>query len=120
MSIALDMNEQLIINIVDNKDVVDAFTFACLVALVACRPDGVLDLDLEDQHQEFDGDFVGSVTGSYSFTDPDGNKHFVRWVADEDGYRVIESNAVPATLDGVQANGEQGSFVSLEDLEDDD
>ncbi|XP_076028427.1 uncharacterized protein LOC143017523 [Oratosquilla oratoria] len=97
-----------------------AFVFVCFAALVACRPDGVLDLDLEDQHVEFDGDFVGSITGSYSFTDPDGNTHFVKWVADEDGYRVIESNAVPATLDGVQANGAQGSFVSLEDLEDDD
>ncbi|XP_066956158.1 uncharacterized protein [Macrobrachium rosenbergii] len=89
-----------------------------MAALVLSRPDGVLDIDLGDilLSQEIAED--SSVTGSYTWTDPEGNQHFVKYVADDDGYRVLESNVVPATVDGVRANGEQGSFVSLEDLDD--
>ncbi|XP_064104123.1 larval cuticle protein 16/17-like [Macrobrachium nipponense] len=87
-------------------------------ALVLARPDSVLDVDLEDILLDQDIAEDSTVTGSYTWTDPDGNQHFVKYVADEDGYRVLESNVVPATADGVRANGEQGSFVSLEDLDD--
>ncbi|XP_068214676.1 uncharacterized protein [Palaemon carinicauda] len=92
--------------------------FFGMVAMVVARPDSVLDVDLEDILMDQDIAEDSSVTGSYTWTDPDGNQHFVKYVADDDGYRVIESNVVPATADGVRANGEQGSFVSLEDLDD--
>lgn len=52
------------------------------------------------------------------WTDDDGNTHFVKYIADEDGYRVLESNVVPADGTGVRADGRQGAFVSFE--EDDD
>ncbi|XP_045597212.1 larval cuticle protein 2-like [Procambarus clarkii] len=87
-----------------------------VVALVAARPDTLLDLD--DIHHDLDIADDSSVSGSYSWTSPDGNQHFVKYVADEDGYRIVESNVVPATAEGTKADGSQGSFVSLEDLED--
>ncbi|XP_068214679.1 uncharacterized protein [Palaemon carinicauda] len=90
-----------------------------LAAMALARPDNVLSVDLDDIHLDQDIDDDAVITGSYSWTDPDGNEHFVKYVADDDGYRVLESNVVPATADGVRANGEQGSFVSLEDLDDD-
>ncbi|XP_068214678.1 uncharacterized protein [Palaemon carinicauda] len=89
------------------------------MAMVAPRPDNVLNVELEDILMDQDIADDSSITGSYSWTDPDGNQHFVKYVADDDGYRVLESNVVPATADGVRANGEQGSFVSLEDLDND-
>merc|ERR1719312_1511240 len=89
-----------------------------LVAVVAADGDRVLDISLEDLgiHQDVADD--GVVTGQYSFTDPEGNTHFVRYVADDDGFRVLESNAVPASLDGIRADGNQGSFTSFESDED--
>ncbi|XP_066956100.1 uncharacterized protein [Macrobrachium rosenbergii] len=89
-----------------------------MVAMVYARPDSVLDIDLEDILMDQDIAEDSTVTGSYTWTDPEGNQHFVKYVADDDGFRVLESNVVPATADGVRANGEQGSFVSLEDLDD--
>ena len=38
----------------------------------------------------------------------------MKYVADELGYRVIESNAVPETSDGVKADGNQGAFSGEE------
>ncbi|XP_068214668.1 uncharacterized protein [Palaemon carinicauda] len=90
-----------------------------MVAMVYARPDNVVNVALEDILLDQDIAEDSTVTGTYSWTDPDGNEHFVKYVADDDGYRVLESNVVPATADGVRANGEQGSFVSLEDLDDD-
>ncbi|XP_066956382.1 uncharacterized protein [Macrobrachium rosenbergii] len=86
--------------------------------LVLARPDNVLNIELDDIILDQDIAEDSTVTGSYTWTDPEGNQHFVKYVADDDGYRVLESNVVPATVDGVRANGEQGSFVSLEDLDD--
>ncbi|XP_064104134.1 uncharacterized protein LOC135213983 [Macrobrachium nipponense] len=91
---------------------------AALATLALARPDNVLNIDLDDIHLDQDIAEDSTITGSYTWTDPDGNQHFVKYVADDDGYRVLESNVVPATVDGVRANGEQGSFVSLEDLDD--
>nr|XP_045597213.1 uncharacterized protein LOC123757534 [Procambarus clarkii] len=87
-----------------------------VVALVAARPD----VDLDDSHQVQDIDDDNTITGSYRWTSPEGVEYFVKYIADEDGYRVLESNAVPATADGVRADGAQGSFVSSEDDDDDD
>ncbi|KAK3881734.1 hypothetical protein Pcinc_013848 [Petrolisthes cinctipes] len=93
-----------------------------LVALVAARPESVLDMDLEDIHQDLDIDEDNVFHGEYRWTSPEGNEYFVKYVADEDGYRVLESNAVPITDGGVAANGAQGSFSSDsdEDYDDDD
>merc|ERR1712228_48897 len=87
-----------------------------LVALAVARPDNIVDVD--DIAIEHDVDDDGVITGSYTFTDPDGNQQFVKYVADEDGYRILESNVVPAPLDNVRADGNQGSFTSLESDED--
>ncbi|KAK8720880.1 hypothetical protein OTU49_013037, partial [Cherax quadricarinatus] len=87
-----------------------------LVALVVARPDTLLDLDDIQHDQSIDDDTV--FTGSYSWTSPEGVKYFVKYIADDDGYRVLESNAVPATADGVSANGAQGSFRSSEEFDD--
>ncbi|XP_064104173.1 uncharacterized protein LOC135214002 [Macrobrachium nipponense] len=86
-----------------------------VAALTFARPDSVLDLDLDDIHHDQDIDDDQVITGTYSWTSPEGSEFFVRYVADEDGYRVLESNAVPVSDDGVRANGQQGSFDSDED-----
>uniref|UniRef100_A0A0P4VW62 Uncharacterized protein n=1 Tax=Scylla olivacea TaxID=85551 RepID=A0A0P4VW62_SCYOL len=86
-----------------------------LVALVAARPDSVFDLDLDDIHQDMDISDGATITGTYRWRSPEGDEYFVRYIADEDGYRVLESNAVPVTADGTPANGAQGSFSSEED-----
>ncbi|XP_064101943.1 uncharacterized protein LOC135212460 [Macrobrachium nipponense] len=95
------------------------FSLFVLLGLVAtvtlARPDSVLDLDLDDIHHEQNIDDDQVITGSYSWTSPEGVEFFVRYVADEDGYRVLESNAVPVSAFGVRANGQQGSFDSDED-----
>ncbi|XP_037781228.1 uncharacterized protein LOC119577746 [Penaeus monodon] len=85
-----------------------------LVALAAARPDSVLDLDLDDFHHDQDvEDEV--VTGTYSWTSPEGVEFFVRYIADDDGFRILESNAVP-DVGGVRADGQQGSFLSSEEI----
>merc|ERR1711908_132097 len=64
--------------------------------------------------QEIDDD-GDSITGTYKWEDPLGNTHFVTYVADEDGYRVVDSDVIPATVDGVRADGNQGATNSGED-----
>merc|ERR1739838_564521 len=64
--------------------------------------------------QEIDDD-GDSITGTYKWEDPLGNTHFVTYVADEDGYRVVDSDVVPATVAGVRADGNQGASNSGED-----
>ncbi|XP_076028397.1 larval cuticle protein 2-like [Oratosquilla oratoria] len=86
-----------------------------LAAFVACRPDEVIDIELDDQHHEAEGDFGDEVTGSFSWISPEGIEHFVKYVADEHGYRVVESNAVPVSGAGVRADGGQVPLDSLED-----
>ena len=41
---------------------------------------------------------------------PEGEEFVVKYIADERGYRVLESNAVPTNADGLRANGEQGDL----------
>ncbi|XP_063589686.1 cuticular protein 47Eg-like [Penaeus indicus] len=85
-----------------------------LVAVAAARPGSVVDLDFDDFH--VDQDITNRVVqGTYSWTSPKGDKFFVKYIADNNGYRVVESNAVPVT-NGVAADGNQGSFDSFEDI----
>merc|ERR1712058_93094 len=82
---------------------------AVAIVTAAPRPD---DDDDHSHVSEIDGD---TVRGTYRWTDDDGNDFYVSYVADEDGYRIVESNAVPVTRDGVAANGHQGAFESYEE-----
>ncbi|XP_042885197.1 cuticular protein 47Eg-like [Penaeus japonicus] len=92
-----------------------ALALLALVAVAAARPDKVFELDLDDFHHDQDVSNQ-NIQGTYSWTSPEGDKFFIKYIADGDGYRIVESNAVPIT-DGVAADGNQGSFVSLEDLD---
>ncbi|XP_068214682.1 cuticle protein CP575-like [Palaemon carinicauda] len=87
-----------------------------LVALAAARPDEVLDFEGDDAEHEQEGSPGNSVTGEYTWESPEGIEYVVRYIADDKGYRVLESNAVPSA-GGVMAGGEQ---ADLEGDEDDD
>ncbi|XP_071534560.1 uncharacterized protein [Panulirus ornatus] len=89
-----------------------------LAALVAARPDSIVDFDLDDLHQDMDIADDTSITGSYTWTSPEGVEFFVNYIADDDGFRVLDTNAVPVSGAGVKADGTQGSFVSSEELDD--
>ncbi|XP_068214660.1 uncharacterized protein [Palaemon carinicauda] len=93
------------------------FVLFGLATLAMARPFSVFDFDLDDIHQDQDFD-DHVITGSYSWVAPGGTRYFVRYIADDDGYRVLESNAVPATAFGIRANGQQGSFFSSEEFDD--
>ncbi|XP_042872980.1 larval cuticle protein 2-like [Penaeus japonicus] len=81
-----------------------------IVAIVVARPDTVLDFEGEEHQHLQDGSAGNKVEGSYSWTSPEGQEFYVKYVADEDGYRVLESNAVPVSHGGVYADGNQGAF----------
>ncbi|KAG7170538.1 Cuticle protein 16.8-like 3 [Homarus americanus] len=89
-----------------------------LSALVAARPDSVFDFDMDDMHHDQSIDDDNTFTGSYSFMTPEGIQYFIKYVADDDGFRIVESNAVPISNAGVRADGNQGSFTSSEELPD--
>ncbi|CAL4078454.1 unnamed protein product, partial [Meganyctiphanes norvegica] len=86
-----------------------------MAALVAAAP--VFEFEGEDANHEQDGSPGEAVEGSYSWTSPEGIEFYVRYVADADGYRIVESNAVPINHDGVAADGNQGAFGSYEEEE---
>ena len=48
---------------------------------------------------------------SSSWMSPDGQEFFVRYIADAEGYRVVESNAVPVSSYGMMADGYQATRV---------
>merc|ERR1712055_344732 len=98
----------------DRTTITMKFTIALLFALLAAvAAESVVDISLEDIGIDTDIE-DGVHTRQYSFTDPEGNTHFVKYIADEHGFRVRESNVVPSTLDAVRADGNQGSFTSVE------
>lgn len=49
---------------------------------------------------------------SCSWRSPEGQEYFVTYMADEDGFRIMDSNAVPESAAGVKADGTQGSFAA--------
>ncbi|XP_042872988.1 uncharacterized protein LOC122253763 [Penaeus japonicus] len=84
------------------------------LSLVLGRPQTVLDFEGDDHEHTQEGEAGRDVGGEYSWTSPEGENFKVVYVADEDGYRVVESNAVPVNADGIAADGNQGSFTSEE------
>ncbi|XP_071534583.1 uncharacterized protein [Panulirus ornatus] len=85
-----------------------------LVALVASRPDTILDFEGDEHQHTQTGEAGDQVEGYYSWTSPEGVEFYVKYVADEDGYRVLESNAIPISSYGARADGNQGSFADYE------
>ncbi|XP_037780971.1 uncharacterized protein LOC119577432 [Penaeus monodon] len=85
------------------------FVVLAVAVLAAARPE-ILDFEGEDHQHQQEGDAGDHVEGSYSWTSPEGEEFHVTYVADEDGYRVLESNAVPVNHDGMAADGKQGAF----------
>ncbi|CAL4191459.1 unnamed protein product, partial [Meganyctiphanes norvegica] len=51
-----------------------------------------------------------AVTGEYSWESPEGITFVVKYIADELGYRVVESNAIPVNSDGLRSDGTQGDL----------
>ncbi|XP_076028405.1 uncharacterized protein LOC143017502 [Oratosquilla oratoria] len=114
-SVIIDVHDTRIQNMNTSDNIRSAhLVLLGMAALVACRPDGFLDISLEDIHHEAAGAGGQTVTGSYSWISPDGTEYFVKYVADKFGYRVVESNAIPVSGTGVRANGRQVLFDSPE------
>nr|XP_053650594.1 uncharacterized protein LOC128701073 isoform X1 [Cherax quadricarinatus] len=90
-----------------------------LVALAAARPNEVFDFEGDDAEHEQEGAPGHSVTGEYKWESPEGIEFVVKYIADEKGYRVLESNAVPSS-NGVSADGEQADLEGDEDDDGDD
>merc|ERR1712106_928609 len=89
--------------------------FLGMVAIVAAAPYEVFNFVGENSEQVQVGEPGVRVEGSYSYVTPEGNMIYVRYIADELGYRIVESNALPVGLDGIAADGNQGAFGSYED-----
>ncbi|KAF2364147.1 Insect cuticle protein [Trinorchestia longiramus] len=81
-----------------------------LGAVVIAQAGDVIDLELDDFDHNQDGAAGQSVTGQYSWTSPEGDNFVVQYVADEKGFRILNSNAVPVDSDGVRADGGQGDL----------
>ena len=52
---------------------------------------------------------------SFRWESPEGREFIVRYIADEKGFRVLESNAVPVNADGLRADGAQGDLDGSEE-----
>ncbi|KAL7632672.1 UNVERIFIED_CONTAM: hypothetical protein RMT77_016997 [Armadillidium vulgare] len=93
-----------------------------LISLAFSLPRNVfrIDNDVFRMEQDIDDDDSGIITGSYSWTSPNGKEFFIRYIADDDGFRVLDSNAIPVSPHGVKADGSQGSFLDFSDEDDDD
>merc|ERR1712198_659814 len=89
-----------------------------MVVLGMSLADPVLDFSVDAEGPESEeihhshkqeGTTGNAVTGEYSWESPEGVTFLVRYIADDKGFRVVESNAVP-TANGLIANGEQGDL----------
>ncbi|XP_071534849.1 uncharacterized protein [Panulirus ornatus] len=90
-----------------------------LVALAAARPEDIFDFEGDDAEHEQEGVAGHSVTGEYKWESPEGIEFVVKYIADDKGYRVLESNAVPSS-NGVPANGDQADLDGDDDDDFDD
>merc|ERR1719315_277085 len=87
-----------------------------LVAVAVARPDTILDFEVDTETRvdvnhahEQEGEAGHSVTGEYTWESPEGITFVVKYIADELGYRVLESNAVPSG-NGLRSDGNQGDL----------
>ncbi|XP_068214469.1 uncharacterized protein [Palaemon carinicauda] len=74
----------------------------CLVALAAARPSDIVDFELDNHEQEQEGQPGRAVEGEYSWVAPDGNEYYVKYVADHNGYRIVDDNVVPEAPENEQ------------------
>ncbi|KAK8383114.1 hypothetical protein O3P69_011557 [Scylla paramamosain] len=67
-----------------------------LASLVAARPSNdIFDFEGDNAEHEQEGVAGKSVTGEYKWESPEGLEFEVKYIADDKGYRILESNAVP-------------------------
>merc|ERR1711970_934953 len=114
-------------NLVNMKVQVIFLVSLVVVSLSMANPVPVLDFTVDSAGSESEeihhshkqeGQTGTAVTGEYSWQSPEGTTFVVRYIADDKGFRVIESNAIP-TAHGLRANGEQGDLdgdISDEEL----
>jgi len=88
--------------------------FLGLVASSVARPRTVYRFQGDNAEHWLEGAPGISVTGFYSWMSPEGLEFYVKYKADENGYRILESNAIPVNYQGVAADGNQVSNVPLE------
>ncbi|XP_045114122.1 uncharacterized protein LOC123506250 [Portunus trituberculatus] len=82
-------------------------TVVVMVVVVHGEDEVVVRYDTPDQHHFQNGKAGKHVTGVYGWTSPEGYHFLVRYIADLEGYRVTESNAVPVNAAGTLADGRQ-------------
>ncbi|XP_064102171.1 uncharacterized protein LOC135212557 [Macrobrachium nipponense] len=81
-----------------------------LIVFTVTVTSSIVDFETKNQMQVQDGVPGENVDGTYFWISPENYAFLVRYVADEKGYRVVESNAVPINADGVAADGSQGAM----------
>ncbi|KAA0201321.1 Cuticle Protein CPR RR Uncl [Hyalella azteca] len=74
-----------------------------LAAFVAARPNDILDFESDQGEHEQEGVAGSAVEGEYKWTSPDGEEHYVKYVADRNGYRVLDTDALPSAPEPVEA-----------------
>ncbi|KAK8382879.1 hypothetical protein O3P69_011440 [Scylla paramamosain] len=80
-------------------------------ALGEARPsDTVFNYEGQDHKHYQKGETGRKVEGYYSWFSPEGQEFYVKYVADELGYRVLESNALPVSSWGATPDGHQGNL----------
>ncbi|CAL4135006.1 unnamed protein product, partial [Meganyctiphanes norvegica] len=62
-----------------------------LVSLSWCRPTDILDIDLSNHEHEQEGKAGVAVEGEYSWVHPNGQEFVVKYIADDNGFRVLDS-----------------------------
>ncbi|XP_069984540.1 cuticle protein CP575-like [Penaeus vannamei] len=67
-----------------------------LVALASARPLDIIDIEQDHMEHEQEGVPGTAVAGEYSWVAPDGNEYHVKYVADHNGYRIVDDNVVPS------------------------
>jgi len=71
-----------------------------LAAVVLARPsDDVVDFETDKMEVEQEGIPGKAVSGSYSWTAPNGEEYEVKYTADHNGFRVHETDAVATFRD---------------------
>merc|ERR1712142_1038174 len=81
-----------------------------LVAVACCRPSEILDIDLDNHEHEQEGEAGHAVEGEYSWTHPNGQEFVVKYIADDMGFRVLDSE-LPAAPEEPEADSEETAAV---------